>query len=212
MRSRNPLGWLAAAALMAAMSSAPAGVAAHCDGLDGPVVVAARAALQGADVALALVWVRPEHEQEIRDAFTHTMAVRALGPRAKDLADTYFFETLVRIHRLGEGAPYDGLKAAGRDLGPAIPAADRALTSGDFEPLERLIHDAVQSGMRKRFEHARAAKSYRPTDVAGGRAYVEAYVSFIHYVERMYESAVSPVAGHTPDAARAGDHEGESHR
>ena len=86
--------------------------------------MAARAALDRGDVSLALVWVQPKDEAEIRDVFARTLAVRKLSPEAKELADRHFFETLVRVHRAGEGASYTGLKPAGRDLGPAIPAAE----------------------------------------------------------------------------------------
>jgi hypothetical protein len=107
--------------------SAPAH--APCDGMDGPVVKAAQEALAKNDGNLVLIRVQKNDEAEIRRAFDQTVIVRKLGPQARDLADVYFFETLVRIHRAGEGAPYTGLKPAGRDPGPAIPAADQALKS-----------------------------------------------------------------------------------
>ena len=100
---------------------------AHCDGLDGPVVNLARQALAKGDVKIVLPWVAADKEPEIRKAFDLAVAVRSKGEKEKELADTYFFETLVRVHRAGEGAPYTGLKPAGLDLGPAIPAADKAL-------------------------------------------------------------------------------------
>ena len=100
---------------------------AHCDGMDGPVVKAAQRALASADVNPVLIWVQSKDEGEVRDAFAKTIAVRKLNPDAQELADLYFFETVVRIHRAGEGEPYTGLKRAGRDLGPAMPAADKAL-------------------------------------------------------------------------------------
>lgn len=83
---------------------------AHCDTLDGPVVQAARIALEKGDVRALVKWVQADDEKEIRVAFQKTLAVRAKGAEAKELADMYFFETLVRIHRAGEGAPYTGLK------------------------------------------------------------------------------------------------------
>ena len=103
---------------------------AHCDGLDGPVVQAAQKALETGNVNLVLIWVQKPDEAEIKRAFDHAQAVRKLSAEARELADRYFFETLVRIHRAGEGAPFTGLKPAGRDLGPAIPAADNALRDG----------------------------------------------------------------------------------
>jgi hypothetical protein len=94
----------------------------HCDGLDGPVVQLAIKALDSGNVNYVLPWVQENDEPEIRRAFEHAVSVRKLSPDAKALADRHFFETLVRIHRAGEGAPFTGLKPAGRDLGPAIPA------------------------------------------------------------------------------------------
>src|SRR5690606_23068153 len=178
------------------ISAAPA--AAHCDGLDGPVVEAARRSLESGDVRYALVWVRAEDEAEIRHAFDHAMKVRALGEEARALADRYFFETLVRVHRTGEGAPYTGLKPAGRDLGPAIPAADRAVASGAVGELEAILLDAVRARLRELHAAVAALSRYEPTAIDAGREFVEAYVPFIHYVEAVYALA----AGHGP----AGEH------
>src|SRR5512136_371299 len=78
-------------------------VLAHCDGMDGPVVTAAKKALETGDANPVLIWVQKKDEGEIRKAFQKTLAVRKLSPEAKELGDMYFFETLVRIHRAGEG-------------------------------------------------------------------------------------------------------------
>lgn len=184
---------------MAGLHSAP--VYAHCDGIDGPVVKAAQEALAKGDVNLVLIWVRKNDEAEIREAFDRTMNVRKLSPQARELADTYFFETLVRVHRVGEGAPYTGLKPAGRDLGPAIPAADLALKSGDVAPLTNLLVEKVRTGLLDRYKKAMAAKSFKVEDVGAGREYIEAYVTYIHYVEGMYEAAMNPASGHYPEGA-----------
>jgi hypothetical protein len=179
---------------------------AHCDGMDGPVVLAARSALESGDVSRALIWVRPQDEEETRTAFEQTLAVRRLSPQARELADRHFFETLVRIHRAGEGAPYTGLKPAGRDLGPAIPAADGALATGDIEPLVKLVTDAAARGLRERFAHARALQAHDPRDVQAGREYVEAYISFVHYAESCYRATQPPAHGHAPEPHTADGH------
>ena len=105
--------------MLVAAVLAPQPARAHCDGLDGPVVKAAQRALAETNVNLVLIWVQKDEEREIKRAFEKTLAVRKLNAEAKELADLYFFETHVRLHRAGEGAPYTGLKPAGRDLGPA---------------------------------------------------------------------------------------------
>ncbi len=168
----------------------------HCDGMDGPVVTLARKALEARNVNLVLPWVRAGDETEIRAAFDHALAVRELGPKAKHLADLHFFETLVRVHRAGEGAPYTGLKPAGRDLGPAIPAADRALEDGSIEKVVTLLTDAIRKGVHEHFHAAAGRKKFDVNDVGAGRAYVEAYVPYIHYVERLWQDATGEVHGH----------------
>lgn len=181
-------------------------VQAHCDGLDGPVVTTARKALETGNVNLVLIWVQKKDEAEVTRAFREALAVRKLSAEAKALADRYFFETLVRIHRAGEGAPYTGLKPAGRDLGPAIPAADRALETGSVEALMKLLTESTEDGLRGHFHVALSKKRFQPDDVQGGREYVEAYVSFVHYVEHLYEAAKQRAEGHYPEAAEAGAH------
>ena len=116
----------------------------------------------------------------------------------------YFFETLVRIHRAGEGAPYTGLKPAGLDLGPAIPAADKALESNSPDQLVKLLTDAVKNGTQEEFEKAIAKKDFGTDDIKVGREYIEAYVPFIHYVERIYEAASAPVEGHYVEGVEVG--------
>lgn len=168
----------------------------HCDGMDGPVVSLARKALESGNVNLVLPWVAERDEAEIRRTFEHAVAVRKLGPEAKELADRHFFETLVRVHRAGEGAPFTGLKPAGRDLGPAVPAADKALESGSADAVVDLLANAVRDGVRQRFHAAFERRRFQPDDVEAGRAYVEAYVPYVHYVEHLWQLAEGDPSGH----------------
>ena len=171
----------------------PAG--AHCDSLDGPVVADARLALEKGNLSPVMKWVNADAESEIRAAFQKTLAVRAQGGAARELADRYFLETVVRLHRAGEGEGFTGLKPAGLDLGPAVAATDRALDSGSVDPVVRLATERSTTGIRSRFERVLAARVHADESAEAGRHYVAAYVDFIHYVERLYEVAGAP-AGH----------------
>ncbi|HET9216631.1 MAG TPA: DUF6448 family protein [Terriglobia bacterium] len=193
MKVRTFLAWSIVIFSLAFL--APYSAFAHCDSLDGPVVKAAQKALDTQNVDLVLVWVQPEDEAEIRSAYNKTLTVRALGQMAKELADTYFYETVVRLHRAGEGAPYTGLKPAGRDLGPAIRAADQAIDSRSLSSVEKLLATTLSERLRKHFEEAANLKGYQAGDVKAGREYVKAYVEFIHYVERLYEAITAPSHG-----------------
>jgi len=186
----------ALAVALGLLALTPGRALAHCDGLDGPVVKAAQRALETRNPALVLIWVRENDEPEIQDAFRKTLAIRELSPQARELADRFFFETLVRVHRAGEGAPFTGLKPAGRDLGPAIPAADEAIRVGSEEPIRHLLTATLQERLRRQFSEVMARKTFEPDDVAAGRAYVKAYVEFVHFAELLYDSTMNAPHGH----------------
>jgi hypothetical protein len=172
---------------------------AHCDTLDGPVVTKAREALEKNDVTLVLPWVAAEDEAEIRHAFELAVTVRGKGENEKVLADLFFFETLVRVHRAAEGAPFTGLKPAGLNMGPVIPAADKALETGDPKPLLTLIEEKIHEGIHQYYVEAMEKKKDAGESVEAGRAYVQAYVPFLHFVERLYVDASTPIAHGSED-------------
>ena len=70
-------------ALLSLLLCLPAVTYAHCDGLDGPVVAAAKKALESGKVTPVLIWVQKKDEQTIKDAFNKTLAVRKLDPKAQ---------------------------------------------------------------------------------------------------------------------------------
>ncbi len=168
---------------------------AHCDTLDGPVVQTARTALEKGDITPLLKWVQPDDEKEIRAAFQKTLVVRTKGAEAGELADMYFFETLVRIHRAGEGAPYTGLKP-GAAVDPAVALADKALESGSVDKLAGVLSNAMSKGIRERFQHASETRKHANDSVAAGREYVKAYVVFTHYVEGLHGMIKGGGGGH----------------
>jgi len=168
---------------------------AHCDTLDGPVVETAKKALASGDVTSLLKWVPADDEQMIRTAFQKTLEVRKLGTQARDLADMYFFETLVRIHRAGEGAPYTGLKPV-TAVDPAVALADKALENGSVDKLVNTLTDATAKGIRERFQRALEASKHADESVAAGREFVKAYVIFTHYVEGLHSKIKSASEHH----------------
>ena len=169
---------------------------AHCDSVDGPVVAQAKTALADGDVTPMLKWVSKKYESEIRSAFAQTVAVRTKGKDVRDLADRFFFETLVRLHRAGEGAPYTGLKPAGA-IAPAIAAADKALDAGSVDELSAKIGNAVRDGIRKRFAAVAEKRKHANDSVKAGREFVEAYVEYVHFVEGIHNMVgKGPAHGH----------------
>ena len=168
---RTPIVVLVAASVLLGASSA----AAHCDTMNGPVVAAARIALQRGDVTPVLKWVKAGDEAELRESFRRTAAHEA--------TDRAFFETAVRLHRASEGEPYTGLKDEAPE--PVIAAADGALQTGDLAVLTSLLAGRADSTLGNRFARARALLREADTSVAAGRRYVAAYVEYLRYVERL---------------------------
>ncbi|TKB24581.1 hypothetical protein FCL47_17235 [Desulfopila sp. IMCC35006] len=158
---------------------------AHCDTMEGPVVAEARQALVTGDVTPLLKWVSSDEEETIKTAFKHTLAVRQLGGEAKTLADMYFFETLVRIHRAGEGAPYTGLKS-GISVDPAVALADAAIATGSVDKLSDVLSNALKNGLTDRFNQVIISSKHAGESVEAGREYVEAYVQFTHFAEGVH--------------------------
>ncbi|ADH84848.1 DUF6448 family protein [Desulfurivibrio alkaliphilus] len=184
MNFAKTLNWknLALTLLLAAGLLAPQTAAAHCDAMDGPVVVEARQAIAAGDPQSLLKWVMPEHEEQIRRTFAQTMQVRKLSPEAREVADQYFLEALVRLHRESEGASYTGIKPAGTIPGH-IARADAALNEGSVDELAAHVANHVKREMLERFQQALAKKEQAGQNAEAGRAFVEAYVHYVHFVE-----------------------------
>jgi len=182
-------GLLAGLAMAATMLGYAAEARAHCDTADGPVVSAARRALESGNVNHVLIWVQPGDDEQIRDAFERAREARRSASGPHQSSDRVFFETLVRIHRAGEGAAYEGLKPAGTELGPAVRAADDSVERGTAEPVHAVVTAAVRDGIDERFNEVKNARSFDADDVKAGRAYVASYVGFTHFVEGVHEAA-----------------------
>jgi hypothetical protein len=178
---------------------------AHCDTADGPVVTAGRRALATGQVEHALPWVHEDAEDEVRSAFD---AVRAADATLD--AETRFLETLVRLHRAGEGADFDGIKPAGTPQPAIVTAADRALAQGSLAVVEPWVDGASRAGVADRFATALARRDFDPRDVPAGRAFVEAYVDYVHHAAHSAAHSPAHSAAHSP--ARSAAHHAATRR
>lgn len=198
----NRVGVIAGAlALVFVMTGSAFG---HCDTMQGPVVKDAQAALDKGDATGVLKWVPKANTDEILRAFQKTLVVRSKGPDAKELADMYFFETLVRVHRAGEDAPYTGIKPAATPMPAPVAKSDEALEKDNVDDLVKLIAAAVEAGIRERFTAAAKAAKHKDDSVEAGRKFVAAYVQFVHYVEAVHDTAMGHGGHHGEPDSRTG--------
>jgi hypothetical protein len=168
-------------------------VLAHCDTTSGPVILEAKGALEKGDITPILKWIKKGNEAEIKTAFAKAVAVRTKGPEAKELADQYFLETLVRLHRAGEGAPYTGIKD--EPVEPIVAIADKALADGSAGEMIKKMSGHMAQAIREKFEKALEASKNKDKSVEAGREFVEAYVTYMHYVEGIH-TAIMSTGGH----------------
>lgn len=196
------------AACIALSLAIPQFASAHCDTMDGPVIQDARKAIDARDITPILKWIKPKDEKRVKTAFNKVLADKG---RKSEAAQNQFFATLVKIHRAGEGAPFSGLKPAGA-VEPAVSEADKALASGSADALVKLVTDDVAAGIKERFEHAAVSYRHKDDSVAQGREFVEAYVVFTHYVERLHQDATGKGAhGEHAKSAHDEHREGAMH-
>jgi len=156
---------------------------AHCDTMDGPLIKDAKIAIDKNNVNYVLKWVQPENETEIKEAFFLTMKVRKSGADARNLADKYFFETVVRLHRSGEGVPFTGVKPSGTPIDEKILAADKSIEKGNLSPIKDLVPKEMLPELEVRFNKVMSLKDFDVNNVSEGREYIEAYVQFFKFAE-----------------------------
>lgn len=172
----------------------------HCDAMDGPVVKAATRALEAEKVDLILPFVKRDGEDEVRMAFGRAVRARKL-PEAREVADLYFFDTVVRVHRAGERAPYTGLKPAGLGEGPIIPVAEEAIETGSADELVRVLSDHLADQVKQRFDAMLALQSHAEGPVSEAREYVEAMLGLQVWSHKVYLAMTA-----SAHAEHAGEH------
>jgi hypothetical protein len=168
---------------------------AHCDAIDGPVAKAAQKALENGNLNLVLTYAPATAEAEIRAAFEKSRKVRGLSGEAQTLADQAFMETVIRLHRAGEGAAYTGLKAAGADYGPVIPAAEHAVETGDLTRLKAVLVEQIDHALTERLAHVRELqKAPREPESAAEvphvRERIGAELGFITFAETVHQAVL----------------------
>jgi hypothetical protein len=167
----------------------------HCDTRDGPVVKAAIKALETRNINYVLIWIPEKSESDLKEIFKKTLRARKAGKDAQEVADDWFFENTIRLHRAGEGAPYTGMKPAGLSEGPVVPIAEKAIETGNAQETIDFILKTVEDDLTDRFHHVMKKKTFDADDVAAGREFIEAFIGWVVYSHHLYMS-IKGAGGH----------------
>ena len=168
---------------------------AHCDSYDGPTIKDATKALETNNINLVLKWITPEQEKEIIPLFNKTYALKSGDKEVYAIVEKHFFETLVRLHRETEGAPYTGLKPAGTTKS-IIQLSDQALESKNIDELLGKLNNHIGKVIREKYEKVATLDKVKNDSSEKGREYVEAYVDYTHTLEAIHD-IVEQGAGHS---------------
>ncbi|HLU90254.1 MAG TPA: DUF6448 family protein, partial [Cyclobacteriaceae bacterium] len=175
---KNSLG--KAAVLLAAMMLAfTVPTYAHCDSYDGPVIQDAYKALDQEDVSYVMKWIFEDQEAEITSLFNKTVNLKQGDAEVYGIVEKHFLETLVRLHRETEGAPYTGLKPAG-STAPIVQMADNSIENLEVKTLLTNLGNHIQAVITDKYNKVAELSTVKDNSVAEGRAYVVAYVDYTH--------------------------------
>ena len=166
---------------------------AHCDSYDGPVIQDAYKALENKNVAYILKWIDAEQEKEVITLFDKTVRLKNEDVEIYNIVEKHFLETLVRLHRETEGAPYTGLKPAGSTTA-IVQMADNSIASKEVKTMLTKLNKHIQGTITEKYEKVMKLEKVKDNSVAEGRAYVEAYVDYTHTLEAI--EAVLEHGGH----------------
>jgi hypothetical protein len=172
---------------------------AHCDSEDGPVAKAVQMALETGNLNLVLPYAPASAEPELKATFAEVRKVRVLGPDARKLADRSFLETAIRLHRAGEGAAFTGVKPAGINYGPVIPAAEKTIETGDLQAIKSVLLQEIDHVLGERLAHVRelrkaTAEPENYNQVPAARQRISAELGFVTFAEGVRQA----ILGNTP--------------
>lgn len=155
---------------------------AHCDSYDGPVIQDAYKALDAEDVSYVFKWISEDQEEEIEILFNKIVKLKDVDVEIYQIVEKHFLETLVRLHRETEGAPFTGLKPAG-SVTPVVQMADRSIENEEMNTLWSHLGRHIEHDIRQKFENVSRWSKVKDHSIEEGRAYVEAYVEYTHTLE-----------------------------
>ncbi|PKP38366.1 MAG: hypothetical protein CVT98_05145 [Bacteroidetes bacterium HGW-Bacteroidetes-15] len=169
---------------------------AHCDSYDGPVVVDAIKALETNNVNLVLKWISQDQEADIISLFNKTYNLRKGDKEIYTIVEKYFLESLVRLHRETEGAPYTGLKPAGTTK-KIVQMSDSAIESGSADDLVGKLNKHIEKVLSEKYQKVLELNKVKNTSTDKGREFVEAYVDYTHTIEAIHDVIDHSGGGHS---------------
>jgi hypothetical protein len=129
---------------------------------------------------------RSQQEQEIVYLFNKTNSLKSGDKEVYDIVKKHFFETLVRLHRETEGAPYTGLKPAGQTK-KIIQLSDQTIVDNNIDDLLIKLNKHIEKVIREKYKKVAVLSRTKNISIENGREYVSAYVDYTHTLEALHD-------------------------
>lgn len=161
------------------------------DVIQGPVVKAAKMALETGNVNYILIWLPEESENTLKNLLEKTCCKRSSRMNMQNQAYDWYFATVNRFFSTSRSYDYLKTQFGGLAEKPLVLKVDTAIESGNFEEIRDIIPITHEADAKQRFLHVMNMRNYPVNDIAAGRAYVSAFFDFNRYVHDLSSGSIS---------------------
>jgi hypothetical protein len=152
---------------------------------DGPVISAAKRALETGNAHYILIWIPEESENTVKNLLEKAYCERYTQKNAYNHIVDWYFETINHLHSVHYG-PYNlTISTKAPEEKTIIFLVERTCESGNFEEITTVIQDTPSGEMRQRFNDVMKKRNYGVENIAAGRVYVSAFTDFIAFVNNL---------------------------
>ena len=149
----------------------------------GPVLSAAKRALETGNADYILIWIPEESENTLKNLLEKVCCEINIHKNACDDIVDWYFNTVNRLHTVYCGPHNLNLSTKAHAEKKIIYLAERACKSGNYQDITSVIQDTPDGEMRQRFNDVIKKRNYRAENIAAGRVYVSAFTDFIVFVK-----------------------------
>lgn len=146
---------------------------------NGPVMRAAKMALETGNVDYILIWVPEESANTLKNLLEKTCCERTTRRKARNHSVEWYMQTINRLHS-EYFRPHDlNISTKTAEERRTILQVEKACETGNFDEIATVMQVTSDEEIRRRFNEVLDKSDYDVDNIAAGRAYVSAFTDFI---------------------------------
>lgn len=161
------------------------------DEMPGPVLKAAKIALETGNVNYILIWVPENYENTVKNLLEKTCCKRSSVLNTQKQAYDWYYETVNRLFSASRACDYLTYQSKAFAENPLVLKVYKAIESGNFEKIRDEIPVSYEADAQQRFLHVMNLRDYPVNNIAAGRSYVSAFFDFNRYVHDLSSDIIS---------------------